>query len=201
MSEISRDAKTSESDFRVKMDAVLSRYFIIYPEVTQNNGRLRIDYILKCRKSGLLLGMEVKRPNLTNQQKKGRDWGLFLNQAVKYSKQIWNIPHHHPQRVPVFIYPPVSKYFIEVDLSRNVLNYESWEYYPAKHKAEHSHTNVNSLISTVTGVGELRTFPCENDYRGNNRGANFGFYFNNFEIWHSYRGMHKKNYNQMVIKM
>jgi hypothetical protein len=201
MSEISRDAVTSESDFRVKIDKAFEPYFYLYREVVEFQGRLRIDYILQCRKTHVFFGLEVKRPNLPNQKKRGRDWGAFMKQASNYATKYWFIENFLPFQVPVFTLPSISQYFIEVDLERKMLNHENWEYYPAKHKAEHSHSNVNSLIGTALGVGEVRKFPPYIDYRGVSKGPNFGLYFNNFEIWHSYRGLNEKNYARLTAKL
>jgi hypothetical protein len=198
MSEISRGVITSESDFRVKIDAVLEPHFYLYREVIEHEGRLRIDYILQCKKSNVFFGLEVKRPNLKGQKKRGRDWGAFMKQAANYAKKYWFIDNYLPFRVPIFTIPSISKYFIEVDIEKKVIIQDNSEYYPAKHKAEHSHSNVNSLIGTALGVGEVRGFKPYTSWNGVSKGPNFGFYFNNFEIWHSYRGLHQVNYQKLT---
>jgi len=187
-----------EEQYRTKIDSYFEYYFNIQREVWSCEGR-RIDYILQCKESNAIFGVEVKHEN----HMRGEKMGEYLLQAHDYSKMKWKTQFlNEPIKVMIFITPAISNTVKQVVVeSKTILNRKfidgietEWpaEYYQAKHESTHEHSNINSWISAF-GIGEIRKF----DQRY------FAFMFNNKPIWRSYNSnrLHEINYNFYMNKL
>lgn len=183
----------SEEEYRSKIDPFLESYFYIDREVWSTEKR-RIDYILKCKESGALFGLEVK----SDLFKRGQTLGEFVKQAHEYSTMHWRSKFTNTAtKVIVFIAPAISNSVKQVDPCSRVILKPSWyrgeanynltgEYYQVTHKAEDKHSNVHSMLSTLGGFGEVRKFE-----------GKIHFMFNNKVIWKNNKinRLHEVNYN------
>jgi len=183
----------SEEEYRSKIDPFLGSYFYIDREVWSTDKR-RIDYILKCKESGALFGLEVKNDTF----KRGQTLGEFAKQAQDYSKMYWKSRFtSNPIKVIVFIAPAISNSVKQIDPCSKVMLKPSWykgeanynfegEYYQVFHQAECQHSNVHSMLTTLGGFGEVRKFE-----------GKIHFMYNNKVIWKSNRTnrLHEVNYN------
>lgn len=171
-----------EEQYRQKIDIHLQKYFNLDREVWSACGKYRIDYILQCKKSFKLLGLEVK----SQERMRGNDFGKYLNQARNYTKYKWN-SKFGVSKVLIFITPAISNSFINVK-SKAILN--GAEIYYSQHESYHSHSNVNGLIGQICNIGEIRKFQ---HYTGDY----FSFIYRNKVIWNSSDRdkLHEVNYN------
>jgi hypothetical protein len=171
-----------EEEYRIKIDKHLERYFIIDREIKSVCNKYRIDYILQCKLSKCLLGVEVKSEN----RMRGNDFGKYLNQARNYSNCEW-YSRFGKVKVLIFITPAISNYFINV-IKMDYLHGK--EIYYSQHERNHTHSNVNGLIGQICNIGEIRSF--ESHY-----GKYFAFIYRNKIIWSSsYKAkIHPENYN------
>lgn len=183
-----------EESYRSRIDRHLLNYFELQEEVWSEEKK-RIDYVLKCKKSGALFGLEVKRAEIS----RGRDLALYLKQAQHYSKMRWKHKFKGSNRLIVFIAPSVSQQFLQIDREYKAIRKGTnrW-FYPAKHDIFHKHHNINSLIGELCNVGEVK------NQVGYPRGVKqfyFSFIFRNKEIWSSLYGLNKKNYEHYQNKL
>lgn len=183
-----------ETAYRALIDKHLSKHFEIYPEVYSLCGK-RIDYILRCQKTKAVFGLEVKKNHQTEEKLRGIDWANYLLQASAYSKMEWKVPFQkEPLKVMVFIAPSMSKFYKEVEVS-SLFYYQDMECYPVKHRQNHTHSNMNSFISTAFNVGEVRKLVYESGYQY------YAFVFNNKVIWENRYGLHTANYQFYTSKL
>lgn len=142
-----------ELGFRVKIDPFLEEHFHVEREVRSTTGR-RIDYVLMCKRSNVLFGLEVKSTKHMTRQWIAR----FLMQANDYSKLRWKTSFSpEPVKVMVFIAPAVSNTVKQViPESMRPIPGTFNETYQSYHASTHDHTNVNSFISEAFNVGEIR---------------------------------------------
>lgn len=183
----------SEEDYRYKIDKTLEQYFYIDREVWSVCGSKRIDYVLKCKESDVLFGLEVKDKMIH----RGSDIGKYLKQAYGYSELIFN-SKFEKSKVPIFISPAVSKFYKEVkpDSYKNIKGIETFEPF---HNSQSKHANINGLIGSFN-VGEIRKFIYEHKIYGYKY---FSFIFRNSEIWRSRNNytdikLNENNYNKMM---
>jgi hypothetical protein len=169
-----------EELYRSKIDKWLTIYFEIEREVWSTERR-RIDYVLTCKTSSAMFGLEVK----SDGQFRGREAGEYLKQAQDYTRQVWKCKKY-TGKLPIFIAPAISNTYKEIryetirDEWGNALSAQTptqKEYYEAKHFHKHEHSNMNSLIGTICNVGEVRKIV---GYRGVDTVA---FCFMNKIIW------------------
>ena len=94
------EKSTPENDFRIKIDKHLRQYFDLEIECWSKCKTKRIDYILRCKTSGAIFGLEVKN----TYRKRGNDIGAFALQASQYSQLYWITSFlNKPIKVLVFI--------------------------------------------------------------------------------------------------
>lgn len=144
-----------EESYRAKIDKWLEAFFYIEREVNSVQGRC-IDYVLTCNTSGVMFGLEVKK----NGQFRGVEAGKYLKQAQDYTTHEW-ITSKGAQRLPIFISPAISNSYKEIRMESLQQEWENafsspTETYVSKHHHLHEHSNMNSLIGHVCGVGEIR---------------------------------------------
>jgi len=177
-----------EEEYRNKIDAHLQRYFNIDREIKSICGKYRIDYILECKLSKKLFGLEVKSEN----RMRGNDFGKYLNQARNYSNCEWH-SRFGKVKVLIFITPAISNSFINI-VKMDFLNGN--EIYYSQHQRNHEHSNVNGLIGQICNIGEIRSFT-------NYRGKYFAFIYRNKIIWSSTikTKIHEENYNFYINKL
>lgn len=182
---------SAENQFRVKLDKVLNRYFELDVEVWCLSKKYRIDYVLKCKTSGLLFGLEVKSQEHFNGSRSGK----YLKQAEQYTHEAWLTKFSDIAAIlPIFICPAISDYYISIhkDVGRVPIKQQHYEYYPAQHTKDSGHQNMNGLIGAAFDIGELR-----------NLGYKFGFSFRNNFVWEYHfgrkrAGIDRERYNKML---
>jgi hypothetical protein len=172
-----------EEHYRAKIDKYLERYFIIDREIKSVCSRYRIDYILQCKESKKLFGLEVK----SEKRMRGNDFGKYLKQASNYSSCEW-YSQFGKVKVLIFITPAISNSFINIT-KMEYLNGK--EIYYSQHDRNHEHSNVAGLIGQICNIGEIRSFK---GYYGNHY---FSIMYRNKTLWSSrLKGkIHEVNYN------
>lgn len=177
----------NEKEYRKKIDKHLEGYFEVEREVYSQNKK-RIDYILKCKASSVLFGVEVK----STQHMTGVDIGKYIIQASGYYYELWKTKFSDkPVRLQIFITPAISNFIKQIkpetkkvitSTSGNVI-----EYYESFHSSDHEHSNVNSMLAAFN-IGEIRKINNE-----------FKFIYANKVIWSSYKTpncrLHKNNFD------
>jgi hypothetical protein len=196
--------KSPEADYRAKIDQYFKLYFNIEREVWSIEGK-RIDYILQCKKTGYLFGVEVKH----TEHMKGIDIGNYIKQASGYSSMKWKTSFSDmPVIVPIFITPAISNTIKQIiPESKTVIaprycdgkpyNDQFGEYYQSFHDEDHTHSNVNSMLSAF-GIGEIKKKHYNVwDATGDVKAVPyFIFLYANKIIWQSTSsGLHKNNYD------
>jgi hypothetical protein len=160
-----------EQIYREKINKVLIKYFDLDEEVKSINGK-RIDYILKCKKTNAIFGLEVK----SEMHKRGIDVANYLDQAKCYASEFWKTKFtDKPINVLIFITPAISSLFMQVDKSYKPIIHKGHEYYKSFHPKLFKHSNINSWISKSYNIGEVR---IHREY-----GNSFAFIFMNKIIW------------------
>jgi hypothetical protein len=188
-----------EEDYRNKIDVHLSAHFEIDREVWSTEKK-RIDYVLKCKKSGALFGLEVK----ANKIRRGREYGKYLKQASDYSKQTWQHKFGAPSKLLIFISPAFSSHFFQIDKEYKPLKNGYFNYYKPFHDIDSSHQNLNSLIGELCNLGEVKTF--KHYYNGSTINY-FALLFRNKFIWsslnttHAQAGLHEANFKFYHCKL
>jgi hypothetical protein len=172
-----------EEYYRAKIDKYLTMYFIIEREIKSVCGRYRIDYVLQCKESKKLFGLEVK----SEKRMRGNDFGKYLKQASNYSDCEW-YSKFGKVKILIFITPAISNSFINIT-KMEYLNGK--EIYYSQHDRNHEHSNVGGLIGQICNIGEIRSFK---GYYGNDY---FAFMYRNKTLWSSrLKGkIHEVNYN------
>lgn len=174
----------NESEYRYKIDQYLKKYFDIDREVRSICGKSRIDYVLRCKNTGAIFGLEVK----ANNHFRGEKIGLYLIQAYKYSEMYFNTKFiKNESKILIFISPAISNFIKQIvpeSIEKRRINGEGAEYCKIFHKSDHLHSNVNSMIGAFN-VGEVRQRKYNNS---------FYFSFKNKVIWSSNGGLNEKNY-------
>lgn len=159
-----------EEQYRQKIDPWLEKYFNLDREVWSVCGKYRLDYILQCKLSKALLGLEVK----SEERMRGNDFSKYLNQARNYTDYKWSSKFGVTKAL-IFITPAISNHYINIT-KMEYLNGK--EIYYSKHDRNHEHSNVNGLIGGGFNIGEIRSF--ENYF-----GKYFAFMYRNKVIWKS----------------
>ena len=96
----------NENEYRQQIDKHFNDFFEIEREVRSTNKK-RIDYILKCKYSGVLFGVEVK----STERMRGVDIGKYILQASNYYNEFWKTKFSEtPCRVLIFITPAISNF-------------------------------------------------------------------------------------------
>jgi hypothetical protein len=185
-----------EQVYRKMIDEIFVLHFDIYREVRSQCNKGILDYVLRCKKSGAWFGLEVKKnPMFSNSVLRGINWGKYVKQAEIYTTLKWKKKHEEiPEKLMIFIAPPFSKYFKEVNRKDYIIR-NGKKYYSTKHDDEHEHTNSNSFIGQLSGIGEIRSFV---GYKGEHV---FKFIYKNKKIWDSRYGVHEINYSFYTNKL
>lgn len=181
----------TEAQLQYKLAERLGEYFNVQREVCCSNGR--IDLVLKCKKTKAVMGLEVKKVD----KKRGRDLGMFLKQASRYSEANFV---NHSGCIPVFIYPAISYNYLICPEDMVVVGGD--EYFKDRHQKGSVHHTMQGFIGAAFNVGELRVFP----YKGKNY---IRFVFNNDLIWTNqpqYQsseiiGLHEVNYEKLIKRI
>ena len=189
-----------EEKFRAKIDQHFERFFRIEREVQSKCKTARIDYILQCKDSDAVFGVEVKKENI----KRGLNFGNYAIQASKYSEYEWMHSFDAPKKMLIFIAPAISSKFIEIYKNDfGVMQYKKhglFNYYRAKHEIDNEHHNLHSFISTTLNIGEIKTI------NRNSKNEYFAFLYKNKAIWRSCTkfhkgGLHETNYKFYMNKL
>jgi hypothetical protein len=172
-----------EQLYREKINKHLQKYFVIEEEVKSKCKKYRIDYVLKCKKSGALFGLEVK----SEDRMRGNKFGEYLKQASNYSSATWCSAYFGETKLLIFISPAISNSFINIR-EKKIINNQ--EYYISFHDSKHEHSNVNGLIGQICNIGEIRSFINYNNQ------PYFAFIYRNKIIWSSnlWSKTHTNNY-------
>lgn len=183
----------AEKDYREKIDPFLKKYFNIDTEVWSVDMTARIDYVLQCKESNILFGLEVKDKIIH----RGTQIGKYLKQAERYSKLEFKSKFDTTQ-IPIFISPAISDIYKEVK-PKTIKMIGHSEYHEVFHKSDSKHSNINSLIGCFN-VGEIRSFEYVHSVYGLKW---FSFIFKNLEVWRSENRYENKklneyNYNKMM---
>lgn len=176
-----------EEEYRQKINPFLKLYFELDEECVSKCKTKRIDYILKCKESGALFGLEVKN----TYRKRGNDIGAFALQASNYSKLFWNTKFSkEPVMLLIFIAPAISNYMKNI-ITESVEyignSFDPQEKYISFHSSTHEHSNMNGLLGSALNIGEIRKL-------NKNR---FIFSYRNKIIWDNTKltKIHKVNYD------
>ena len=192
------DMKQIEKEIVDRFANHLSKYFELKREVSFDRHN-RIDVLLTYKKDDkIIIGVEFKKRN----QKQGNDYVGLIKQANRYSKKKLNGNY-----IPVFIHPPISEDFIQIEKKIIRTDYEIQnKLYHARHEPDDNNTvhhNLNSMLS-LFNIGEYKIFKRGNFYREL-------FIFNNKIIWSNYiypkkpilnnESINYENYNYMITKI
>jgi len=190
----------TEQEYRNKIDPFLNTYFELDAEVKSQDKTSRIDYVLRCRQSGKLFGLEVKKKDI----QQGSKMGKYLKQALRYSTKTFKSKFGNGI-IPIFITPAISSVYKEFNKEHLPIQIKGREYRATQHSDSHEHSNINSLIGEVANIGELRLLTSGDQYK-----VHFIFSFRNKTIWRSNRfyansgrlkietRLHEKNYENML---
>jgi hypothetical protein len=160
-----------EQEYRQKIDKWLSMYFFIEREVYSTDGK-KIDYVLKCKESKSLFGLEVKSEN----HKRGNNYVIFLKQANSYNSKKWKTSFYvEPTQLPIFIAPAISRDLKQIVVESKI-KHNNLDYYRLFHNTSVKHCNAHGLISGLLDIGEIKNY--QND--------KFCFMYHNCDIWTSY---------------
>jgi hypothetical protein len=180
-----------EESYRAKIDPFFEKYFDVDREVSSDCGKYRIDYLLRCKESNAVFGVEVK----SEVRKRGRDFALYIKQAQNYRSAYWNSKRFGLVNTIVFITPAVSNFITNVNpdncitIPKNGLNVI---YAEILHPLEHPHNNFHTFLGELCEIGEIKSFT-------NNTGNHFQFIYRGKTIWSSLNKLHKKNHETYFI--
>ncbi len=157
----------SEKEMQNNMFNYFSQWFDVLKEVRSIDGKSRIDLVMTHKEHPWFrVGVEIKK----NDTKRGSDLGKFLRQAGRYAQTRFVYDGVEIPRFPVLIYPAVSGNFLEyIDTYRE--NFQ--------HDPNHEHHNVNSMLGSAFGIGEIRKFD-------EGQGQYLRFMFSNSVLWRSW---------------
>lgn len=174
-----------EEKYRKIIDIQFIKYFDIDSEVWSECGTKRIDYVLHCKRSNVLFGIEVKK----SEHLRGVELGKYLLQAHNYSKIKFKTKFSNkPEKMLIFITPAISNVIKEIK-PETLKIIDTREYYEAFHNSYAGVSNVNSMIG-VFNVGEIKS----RAYRDPKYNYFYFIYKNKF-VWDSKNGLRDTNYN------
>lgn len=168
-----------------------SQWFKIEPEQWSDCGKGRIDYIITCKKSEAVFGVECKRPG----NKKGTGAGDIILQCVKYSLMTFK-----GVRIPVFLVPAFSKNQFVCPIDK-ITHTDGFHYYKEKHNQEdHTHHTFNGFLGAFN-VGEIRKmtpekWPTYHIFSFSNQVIFSTKHYGNQMV-----GLHQKNYETLITKI
>ena len=93
----------TEKELSEKIVLALKKFFLVDTEVWSKDGKSRIDFVLICKKSGAILGLEIKKV----ERKKGDEIGKIIEQCYRYVRSEFLIKET-AQKIPIFLAPPLS---------------------------------------------------------------------------------------------
>ena len=181
----------TERDLQYRLAKRLGEYFNVDTEVKTNCGDGRVDLILRCKKTDIVMAVEIKKAN----RKRGRDIGMLIKQASKYAQATFL----NNLKIPVFVYPAISYDYLICPEEKKVINGE--EYFRDRHSRESIHHTFQGILG-VFNVGELRVFT-------RNSKKYIRFVFNNKLIWTNQpewnskeiMGLHSENYKNLISRI
>lgn len=224
---IRRQPDWDEYEYREWLDQQFDQWgFDFIQEPKACGSRKRIDYILKYRYQDqfnpILFGVEVKR--LDSNISKGKELGEMLKQAQEYSEMTWNthikhepraisvggkmkhLPEYNPltkepSKIMVFVTPAISEIFCQIEEA--AFSKKGVFYVKPKHDLSSHDPNINSLIYSTMGVGELRFL--YNKYYPNDQEKDIPtFVINNQIVWkksYPYHERMRTEFNQQITKL
>jgi len=184
----------TEKELEQAIIKVLQPYFSIRQEVWSKDHKSRIDFVLTCKLSNAIFGLEIKKI----EKKKGDEVGKIVEQCQRYTLCEFDINGNY-KRIPIFLAPPISYHFFICPEEMQTIN--GWEFFKDRHDKNHEHHSMNGFLGNFN-VGELRTF-----YYNNKK--YFRFMMSNKIIWtcqpewnsSNIRGLHKVNYDFLLNKI
>lgn len=183
-----------EEEVSIKIVRVLEKYFYIYPEEKSKCRNGRIDFILVCKKSNVVFGLEIKKIDY----KRGEDLGKLIKQVIGYVKMEFKVDNFY-RKIPIFIAPPIS--YDLLMCPGKMLVIDDIEYFSDRHSKTDTHHTVNGMLG-VFNIGEIRK---SSTFKENY----FHFVSSNKIIWTSKMeygknysiGLHKINYDHLMQKI
>lgn len=175
-----------EQKVRAVLEKELNYYFDLMPEQYFDNSLKHIDYVAKCKNTGVMFGIECK----DSERFKAPDIEEAIWQCMEYS-----LLTYQGNLIPIFLYPEYSHRVLQ-----NIK-------IPIHHKIEsHEHSTFNGMAANLHNFGEIRRRQYI-DYQTNERKIKYyyEFRFCNFLIYRCRKGidygLHKQNYNQLLYKI
>jgi hypothetical protein len=135
----------AEKELQKNIAIYLSSWFYVYPEITSDCKKRRIDLIIYHQsdyKENYPIGLEIKR----TASKKGAEIASWCLQASDYTKLKFI-----GKNALIFIYPQISGYYL--DEGNRVTKHDI-----DKPGMNGYHNNVNSYLYKVHGFGELQKY-------------------------------------------
>lgn len=184
----------TEKEVEILIINNLRPYFNIDQEVWSKDGKSRIDFVLTCKKSGAIFGLEIKKID----KKKGDEVGKIVEQCFRYTNAEFNISGTY-KKIPIFLAPPLSYHFFICPEEKEIIN--GFEYFKDRHDKNHEHHSFNGLLGNFK-VGELRTFIYHDKQYIRFMMSN-KIIWTNLPQWNSneIRGLHEVNYNFLMNKI
>jgi len=181
---------------------VFDKYFNVLTERWSRCRNGRIDFVLQCKQSGALFGVELK----STENKKGEEIGEIVKQCIRYRDYEFMIEEGEYntlakfKKLPIFVCPAISNnIFAWVD--ERITIYDK-EYIKDRHKTDHEHHGFNGFLGSF-GIGEVRTFSFI-EYKTQKTKKYFSMIISNRETWSSkkyngiIKGLHQKNYEKLI---
>ncbi len=134
-----------EKDLVKLFEERFSNEFDIHKEFTDDSRKNRIDFILQHKKYDLLIGVECKH----TYTKRGTEVGKIVQQAIRYS-----VAKFMGKRIPVFLFPPISKEIFVTPLKTVELNDQISIYVDRHHNDSAYHHTFNGFLGAFN-VGEI----------------------------------------------
>jgi len=174
----------TEADFDLFLKNKLQGKFDITTQKKSLSGDSRFDLFIRHKEyKWLVFGIENKKPV---SKKRGAMLASWIKQAVRYSKEKWLVFGQVFQDVP---------WMINGVSERSIAFLENGT---QTHTTSHTHSNINSLIFGLSGVGEIDIYEI-NGYEV------IRFRFNNISVYNSrtfkdgsvYEIASENNYNEV----
>jgi hypothetical protein len=184
----------TEKEIEQKIINALRPFFHIKQEVWSLDHKSRIDFIITCKRSNAIFGLEIKK----FEEKKGDEIGKIVEQCFRYTNCKFDINGEF-KKVPIFLAPPLSYLFFICPKEMQIIN--GFEYFKDRHDKNHEHHSINGFLGNFD-VGEMRTFMI-------NEKQYFRFMMSNKIIWSNHPkwgsgdifGLHEVNYNFLINKI
>lgn len=149
--------------------------FDVAREVTSQCGRSRIDIV--ARKGDFCAGIEIKLSG----QKRGKDLGAWLKQAMRYSGARFVVPQwsDDPVEMKIYVFPQLSGLYLDEGELMHEHSVLAWGSASAQH-------NVSTMLGSL-GLGELQIYRRVRRWRLKRKPGKYGlqFVFKGKVMWHT----------------